>query len=42
MSKNNFYEICTTCQAQIDHKIKNIQNLLKFSLINISNMPISI
>ena len=40
--KNNFYEILTTCQAQIGPKIKNTQNLLKFGSLDISNMPISI
>ena len=33
MSKNIFYEICTTMLSP---------NLMKFSLINFSNMPISI
>ena len=40
--KSNFYEIFTTCQVQIDPKIKNTQNLLKFGRFDISNIPISI
>ena len=42
MSKNNFHETFNICQAQIGTKIKNGQNLLKFGLIGISNISISI
>ena len=40
--KNNFYEIFTICQAQISPKIKNAQNLLKFSAFDVSNIAISV
>ena len=40
--KNSFQEIFTTCYTQIGPKIKSTQNLLKFSIFDISNMPISI
>ena len=36
-----FYEIFTTCQAQIGPKIKNAQNLFKLGTLNVSNMMIS-
>ena len=42
MSKNNFHETFNIFQAQIGTKIKNGQNLLKFGLIGISNISISI
>ena len=42
MSKIIFYEIFTTCEAQNGLKIKNAQNLLKFRICDISNIPISI
>ena len=37
--KDKFYEIFTTCSAQISPKIKSTQNLLKYSTLDISNMP---
>ena len=40
--KNNFYQIFTTCWAQIGPKTKNAQNLLKLRTFDISNTPISI
>ena len=40
--KNDFYEIYTTCKAQIGPKTKGTQNLLRFETFGISNMPISI
>ena len=40
--KNNFYEIFTTCQAQISSKIKSVQSLLKFGTFNISKILILI
>ena len=36
MSKNNYHEILTTCQAQISPKIRNAQNLLKFGISDIN------
>ena len=35
MSKNNYHEIFTTCQAQISSKIRNASNLLKFGISDI-------
>ena len=40
--KNYFYQIFTTCSAQIGRKTKSAQDLLKFGTFDISNMPISI
>ena len=40
--KNNFYQIFTTCWAQIGPKTKNAQNLLKLRTFDISNIPILI
>ena len=39
--KNNFYKIFTTYHAlQVNPKIKNTQNLLKFGAFDISNIPV--
>ena len=40
--KNNFYEIFTTCSAQIGSKIESAQDLLKFGVFDNLNIPISI
>ena len=37
-----FYQIFTNCQAQIGPKIKNSQNLLKFSQIDISDFDFKV
>ena len=40
--KNDFYQILTTCSAQIGPIIKSTRNLLKCGKFYISNMPILI
>ena len=42
MSKIFFYEVFTTCWTENASRIKNGQDLLKFSIFDISNIPISI
>ena len=37
-----FYQIFTTCSAQIGQQIKSTKNISKFGTFDISNMPISI
>ena len=40
--KNYFYQMFTTCSAQIGRKTKSAQDLLKFGTCDISNIAISI